>query len=123
MAADLKVFGRPGSAAAYTLRDFLHRSDVPFEYIQLTNDEQARVACGVAGLTDERLPVCIFSDGTRLDCPTITQVAQKLGWYRNPSQTEYDVAIYGGGPAGLSAAVYASSDGLRTVLIERSAVG
>jgi thioredoxin reductase (NADPH) len=47
----------------------------------------------------------------------------KLGWLLNPSQAEYDLAIYGGGPAGLSAAVYGTSEGLRTVLIERSAIG
>lgn len=123
MSGPVKVFGRPGSASAFTLRDFLHRSDVPFDYVQLTDDEQARAACGVEGLHDRRLPVCTFPDGTRLDCPTILQVADKLGWLRSPSQREYDVAIYGGGPAGLSAAVYAASDGLRCVLVERWAVG
>jgi thioredoxin reductase (NADPH) len=119
----LRIFGHRGSASAYTLRDFLHRCDVPFEYVQLTDDEQARAACDVSGLSDPRLPVCIFADGSRLERTTIRQVAEKLGWYHTPSRTEYDVAIYGGGPAGLSAAVYAASDGLRTVLIERWALG
>jgi thioredoxin reductase (NADPH) len=119
----LRIFGQRGSASAYMLRDFLHRCDVPFAYVQLTDDEQARAACGVSGLRDPRLPVCIFADGSRLECPTIRQVAEKLGWFHTPSSTEYDVAIYGAGPAGLSAAVYAASDGLRTVLIERWAIG
>jgi thioredoxin reductase (NADPH) len=119
----IKIYGRLGSADAYTLRDFLQRSDVPFEWIQLESDEDARVRCGVQGLNDSRLPVCVFSDGTRLDCPTVRQVVAHLGWLRTPSYSEYDVAIYGAGPAGLSAAVYGSSDGLKTVLVERWAVG
>ena len=65
----------------------------------------------------------MFADGTRADCPTIRQIAEKLGWYRNPSHSEYDLAIYGVGPAGLSAAVYGASEGLRTVLIEKYIVG
>jgi thioredoxin reductase (NADPH) len=103
---------------AYTIRDFLHRSDVPFEWIQLTTDEDARARAGVAHLHDPRLPVCIFSDGSRLEAPTIRQITEKLGWFLGASQTECDLAIYGAGPAGLSAAVYASSDGLKTVLID-----
>ena len=51
------------------------------------------------------------------------QVTEKLGWFRNPSRSEYDIAIYGAGPAGLSAAVYASSEGLKTAVIERFAIG
>src|SRR5467141_932629 len=107
----VKIYGRLGSAEAYQLRDFLHRCDVPFEWIPLEGDAQAR------------LPVCEFPDGTRMESPTIRQVIEKLGWFANPSRAEYDLAIYGAGPAGLSAAVYGSSDGLKTVLIERWAVG
>jgi thioredoxin reductase (NADPH) len=119
----VKVFGRLGSATAYAIRDFLHRSDVPFEWVQLATDEQARSDAGVDHLQDSRLPVCVFADGTRIECPTIRQITEKLGWFRAPSRSEYDLAIYGAGPAGLSAAVYGASEGLKTVLIERSAVG
>ena len=55
--------------------------------------------------------------------PHVRQITEKLGWFHNPSLSEYDVAIYGAGPAGLSAAVYGASEGLKTVVIERSAVG
>jgi thioredoxin reductase (NADPH) len=58
-----------------------------------------------------------------MERPTVRQVTEKLGWFRHPSRSEYDVAIYGAGPAGLSASVYAASEGLRTVLVERFAVG
>jgi thioredoxin reductase (NADPH) len=105
------------------IRDFLHRSDIPFEWIELADDEQARSLAGVTGLNDSRLPVCLFPDAGRLECPTIRQITEKLGWFRDPSRSEYDLAIYGAGPAGLSAAVYGASEGLTTVLVERSAVG
>jgi thioredoxin reductase (NADPH) len=118
----VKVFGKAGSAQAFAIRDFLHRSDVPFQWTEIKSDEQAR-GVGVDGLNDRRLPICLFSDGTRLECPTIRQITETLGWFRDPSRSEYDLAIYGAGPAGLSAAVYGASDGLKTVVIERSAVG
>lgn len=106
----VRIRGRLGSVEAYRLRDFLHRCDVPFEWI--TADSE-----------DPRLPVCEFPDGTRMERPTLRQVTEKLGWFANPARTEYDLAIYGAGPAGLSAAVYGASDGLKTVVVERAAVG
>jgi thioredoxin reductase (NADPH) len=118
----LKLFGTAGSPAAYAIRDFLHRSDVPFEWVEIRTNEQAR-QIGVDSTRDPRLPVCVFSDGTRMENPTIRQVVEKLGWFRTPSHTEYDLAIYGAGPAGLSAAVYGASEGLKTVVVERWAVG
>lgn len=90
---------------------------------ELESDETARIQAGVQHLMDSRLPVCVFADGTRMECPTIRQITEKLGWFVTPSRSEYDLAIYGAGPAGLSAAVYGSSDGLKTVLVERWAVG
>ncbi len=119
----LRLLGTHDSSASYVLRDFLHRSGVPFEWIELTTDEEARELAQVENLQDSRLPVCFFPDGTRQDCPTIRQITEKLGWFRKPSSAEYDLAILGAGPAGLSAAVYGASEGLRTLLIERSAVG
>lgn len=119
----VRIYGKPGSREAWLIRDFLQRSDVPFQWVELHDDEQARAKAGVSGRNDTRLPVCVFADGSRLECPTIRQVLEKLGWFHDPSQSEYDVAIYGAGPAGLSAAVYAASEGLRTVVVERYAVG
>jgi thioredoxin reductase (NADPH) len=104
----VRIYGRLASPEAYRLRDFLHRCDVPFEFIPRESGSQ---------------PVCEFPDGTRMERPSIRQVTEKLGWFANPSRAEYDLAIYGAGPAGLSAAVYASADGLKTVLVERWAVG
>jgi len=119
----VQVFGVGGCQIAYAIRDFLKRSDVPFEWIELANDAQAVEQAHVSGLRDPRLPLCVFPDGTRLARPTLRQITEKLGWFLKPSQTEYDLAIFGAGPAGLSAAVYGASEGLKTVVIERSAIG
>src|ERR1700723_4593651 len=119
----LNVFGAPGCAPSYSIRDFLHRSDIPFNWTELKNDQEAHEKLGVAGLHDDKLPVVFFPDGTRFNRPTIRQITEKLGWFSDPSRSEYGLAIYGAGPAGLSAAVYGASEGLATVVIERSAVG
>jgi thioredoxin reductase (NADPH) len=118
----VKVYGTRGSSACYNIRDFLHRSDVPFRWIDLTGDEQARAEAHLSGLGDQRLPICDFPDGTRIDRATLRQILEKLGWFQDPSREEYDLAIYGAGPAGLSAAVYGASEGLKTVAIERYAI-
>src|SRR6202042_2012649 len=107
----------------YMIRDFLHRCDISFEWVELSSDDDARARAGVNGLQDGRLPVCVLPDGPRLECPTIRQITERLGWFRDPSRAQYDLAIYGAGPAGLSAAVYGASEGLKTVVIERSAIG
>jgi thioredoxin reductase (NADPH) len=119
----VKIYGRMRTANGYAIRDFLHRCDVPFEWVELTSDREAAALAQVQHLSDSRLPVCVFHDGTRLECPTIRQITEKLGWFANPSRSAYDLAIYGAGPAGLSAAVYGASEGLRTVLVERWALG
>jgi len=119
----IKIYGTRGSSACYSIRDFLHRSDVPFEWVDLASDQEARAEAQVSGLEDQRLPICQFPDGTRIERATVRQVLEKLGWYKNPSREEYDLAIYGAGPAGLSAAVNGASEGLKTVVIERYAVG
>jgi thioredoxin reductase (NADPH) len=119
----VSVYGRRSSGKGYAIRDFLHRSDVDFHWVELDSDQAARDMAGVRDLGDSRLPVCIFADGTRLDCPNVRQIVQKLGWFAHASRSEYDLAIYGAGPAGLSAAVYGAADGLKVVLVERSTVG
>jgi thioredoxin reductase (NADPH) len=122
-AAPVRLFGKRGCPAAYAIRDFLHRSDISFEWIELRDDEHARKELGIENVDDSRLPICIFGDGTRIERPSVRQITEKLGWFRNPSRSEYDLAIYGAGPAGLSASVYGASEGLKTVLVERFAVG
>jgi thioredoxin reductase (NADPH) len=120
---EVLILGTRGSSEAYAIRDFLHRCGIRFQWIELGDDEQARSQAQVTGLNDNRLPICIFPDGSRIQHPTVRQITEKLGWFLNPSRSEYDLSIYGAGPAGLSAAVYGASEGLKTVLVERFAVG
>ncbi len=117
------LFGLPNSSEGYELRDFLKRSGVPFEWIDLKTDGDARRLAGVTGLNDPRLPVCVMEKGSVLFRPTLRDLAAALDWFRGPKHERYDLAIYGAGPAGLSAAVYGASEGLRTIVLERSAVG
>ena len=75
----VKVFGRTGSPPCYAVRDFLYRNDIPLEWVEIRTDDQAR-AIGLESAADNRLPVCVFPDGTRVERPTIRSIAEKLGW-------------------------------------------
>ena len=121
--AKVKLYGQPNSPEAYEIRDFLKRSVVEFDWIELTCDEDCERELGFSSLDELRLPVVELTNGTQLFAPTVREIAQHLGWVTQPRFKEYDLSIYGAGPAGLSAAVYGASEGLRTVLIERHAVG
>jgi thioredoxin reductase (NADPH) len=120
----LTLFGPPDAPELYPLRDFLQRSVVQYDWVDVTADPSALPASlrqmYAAG---HRAPAIAFPDGQIVLNPTVQEVAQHLGWISKPSSQEYDLSIYGAGPAGLSAAVYAASEGLRTVLIEREAIG
>lgn len=119
----VRLLGTRTSARAYELRDFLGRSTVEFDWIDLQTPEGAAQAGGYTGLGASAFPVVEFPDGERLYSPNVAEVAARLGWVTQPKRRVYDLSIYGAGPAGLSAAVYAASEGLRTVLIERDAIG
>jgi thioredoxin reductase (NADPH) len=122
-AKPVRLLGRAGCKDSFELRDFLQRSAVPFEWVELKSDEEARKLPGIAALTDRRLPVFELPTGVRLYNPRVRDLAEQLGFLAKPKLKEYDVSIYGAGPAGLSAGVYAASDGLKTLLIERAAIG
>ena len=119
----VRLLGHRDDATAWQIRDFLKRSVVAFAWVELSTDEDCRRELGLSDLKPIVLPVVELPDGTRLFGPTLREVADRLGFVASPRLREYDVSIYGAGPAGLSAAVYAASEGLSTVLIERSAVG
>lgn len=119
----LKLYGNPDSPEIYSIRDFLRRSVVDFEWFDTTVD-QIGLNQEITGLYNEnKHPVIEFPDGKVVVNPTLEQIACSLGWITKPKYSEYDLSIYGAGPAGLSAAVYAASEGLKTILIEREAVG
>ncbi len=122
-ATEARVFDRVGSTAGYQIRDFLSRTVVNYEWVELTCEEDCRELLGLADFEELRFPIVDLPSGQRLFAPSVREIADRLGWVQKPRYREYDVSIYGAGPAGLSAAVYAASEGLRTVLIERHAVG
>lgn len=119
----IKVYGRAGSTEGYDVRDFLTRTVVEFDWVDLTCEDDCRSELGLDDFEALRFPVVEFPGGERLFGPKVREIADRLGWVTTPRYKEYDLSIYGAGPAGLSAAVYAASEGLRTVLIERHAVG
>jgi thioredoxin reductase (NADPH) len=119
----VRLFGQPHSAEAYALRDYLQRSIAAFDWFGLASDNNCQLRLGLPELKNVRLPVVELPDGKRLFAPSLHEVATSLGWVTQPKLKEYGLSIYGAGPAGLSAAVYAASEGIRAVLIERIAVG
>jgi thioredoxin reductase (NADPH) len=119
----LRVVGYRFSPESHQTRDFLASNCVPFEWLDLERDPEARRLVDVAGVKASDLPLVQFPDGTKLVRPTNAQIAEKLGLRVRPTSTFYDLVIVGGGPAGLAAAVYGASDGLRTVMVERHAPG
>lgn len=122
----IRVLGTRWSPRSYELRDFLARNHVPYQWIDAelsANDPETKRLLDALGPEIASLPVVLFPDGTKLLESAPAQVAQKVG-LRTRAQTDfYDLAIVGGGPAGLAAAVYGASEGLHTVIVEREAPG
>ncbi|GAA4354005.1 FAD-dependent oxidoreductase [Angustibacter luteus] len=118
----IRVIGHRWSARSHEVREFLARNGVPYQWIGADDPDGARLleACGAAA-TD--VPVVLTPGGEPMVSPSVTELADRVGLPTNPATDFYDVVIVGGGPAGLGAAVYAASEGLRTVIVERQATG
>lgn len=119
----VRIYGSAHSREAFEMCDFMQRTTAHYEWIELRNDADSLKHLGQPRLDNINLPVVRMPNGNCLYSPTLRDVAERLGWVQKPKLREYDLAIYGAGPAGLSAAVYAASEGLSTVLIERHSVG
>jgi thioredoxin reductase (NADPH) len=119
----IRVLGSQWSPQSHATKEFLSRNRVPYEWVDLDQDEPARtLAESLAGdLT--KLPIVLFPDGSHLIAPTTAALAEKAGLQTHAKNPFYDVVVVGGGPAGLANAVYAASEGLRTVLVESEAAG
>jgi thioredoxin reductase (NADPH) len=122
----MRVLGTRWSPKSYELRDFLARNHVPYQWIDAeasASDPETKILLESLGADATKVPVVLFTDGTKfLEC-TPAQVAQKVGLRTRAQTSFYDLAIIGGGPAGLAAAVYGASEGLHTVMVEREAPG
>jgi thioredoxin reductase (NADPH) len=119
---ETKVVGHRWSARCSEVREFLARNQVPYRWYNSDEPEALRLleAAQADGLS---LPVVITPDGVPLIEPTDAELAARVGLATTPSADFYDLIVIGGGPAGLGAAVYGASEGLRTVLVERTATG
>ncbi len=122
-AGGVRVIGHRYSPASYELREFLARNRLPGRSLDAERDPEATQLLEAAGIGLDELPVVFLENGETLRQPTVQQLADQLGVTGRAAQDHYDLVIIGGGPAGLAAAVYGSSEGLRTVLVEREATG
>lgn len=123
----IRVLGNRWSPDSHQIKDLLARNHIPYRWLDVeTADSDAEVKQLVDSLdTKEKsnLPLLFFPDGTRLIKPQPIEVAEKVGLKTHATEEFYDLMIVGGGPAGLAAAVYGASEGLRTIMIEREAPG
>ena len=122
----IRVLGTRWSPRCYELRDFLARNRVPYQWIDVelsATDPETKRLLEALGPEAANLPVVLFPDGSKLLEGAPADIAPRVGLSTRAQTSFYDLAIIGGGPAGLAAAVYGASEGLRTVIIEREAPG
>jgi thioredoxin reductase (NADPH) len=120
----VKVISDRWSPQSHNIRDFLARNQIPYRWLDIETNSEAQKFLKYAGEKDNPcLPLVILPDGTKLIKPSISDIAEKVGLQTTAEKPFYDLVIVGGGPAGLAAAVYGASEGLRTVMIEKEAPG
>jgi thioredoxin reductase (NADPH) len=123
-AKGLRLVGHQWSPQSHAIKDFLASNLIPYRWLDVTRDQDAQALLDAAGVASNELPALFFDDGTPvLRNPDPRMVAERLGRPLTAAFDLYDLAIVGAGPAGLAAAVYGASEGLRTVLLDRHAPG
>jgi thioredoxin reductase (NADPH) len=120
---DVRVIGNRWSPRVHELKAFLSRSRAPYHWLDVNVDEGARSLAALMGADPDRSAVVLFPDGSCLVDPEIREVAARLGLEVEPGALAYDLIVVGGGPAGLAAAIYGASDGLRTVVVDQEVPG
>ena len=122
-ASVVRVVGHLWSDPDHDVKTFLARNHIPYRWLDVERDEEARRLVEIAGAGAADLPLVLVPEGETLRSPSSVELADALGLRTRAGQTLYDLCIVGSGPAGLAAAVYAASEGLRTVVVERDAPG
>jgi thioredoxin reductase (NADPH) len=119
----IRVAGTLWSASSHGIKDFLARSQIPYQFLDIERDAEARALVEHANEATYRLPVVFFPDGSVLIEPSLTEVAEKAGLRTQATRPFYDLIVVGAGPAGLAAALYGASEGLHTLLVEKETPG
>ncbi len=119
----IRVIGNRWSPYSHQVKDFLARNQVPYEWMDIELSKDAQKLAEYTNYDKLHLPLVIFPDGSHLIQPANREIAEKIGLQTQAEKPFYDLVIVGGGPAGLAAAVYGASEGLRTLMIEREAPG
>jgi len=120
---EIRIVGHRWSPEAHELKAFLARSRVGYRWLDVERDPEAGKYLGETRARKDTLPIIILPDGTRLVRPAVRDLAERIGLDTEPDQPFYELLIVGGGPAGLSAAVYAASEGIRTIVVEQEVPG
>lgn len=119
----IRVVGYQYSPKSHAIKDFLSGNLIPYQWLDFLNEDKGQELMHNAGLSREDLPVVFFEDGGFLKKPDMVEIGEKIGLRSKAAETMYDVVIIGAGPAGMAAAVYGGSEGLKTLLIEKHAPG
>lgn len=122
-AGRIRIIGHRWSPETYNIKDFLARNQIPYQWLNIEEQGEASQQLAYLGSNANKLPVVIFPDDTYLVKPSIETIAERLPLKTHAEMRFYDVIIIGSGPAGLAAGVYAASEGLRTLIIEKNAPG
>ncbi len=122
-ASEVRVLGHRWSEGTHEVKTFLTHNHVPYRWLEVDQSEEAERLLELSGAAVDDLPLVALPDGEALRSPTTVELAEALGLRTRADQPLYDLCIVGAGPAGLAAAVYAASEGLRTVVVERDAPG
>lgn len=122
-AGGLRLIGRQWSPQSHAIKNFLGGNLIPYRWLDVDRDRQAAESLAGAALSENDLPALLFEDGTTLAKPALPDIANRLGLHVTATHDLYDLVIAGAGPAGLAAAVYGASEGLKTLLLDRLGPG
>ena len=119
----IRIIGIKWDPSSYRIKDFLARNNIPYQWLDLEENEEAKRLLDIAGEPVPDLPYLLFPDGSSLTRPENREIAERVGLQTIATKPLYDLIIVGAGPAGLAAAVYGASEGLKTLVVEQQAPG